>query len=368
MITIIGGGVFGLAIGWYIARSGHNVTIIEQNHVGHGATWSAAGMLMPWRLSTSFNEDLFNLQQKSYQYWPTFVDELTQQTNISIDYLTCGRYFIATTPKAVERLRWQYQFHQKVGFPLQFLEGDMVQQRLPKIGSNILAAIFTTMAHQVDNRHLAMALRDSFIKAGGELLEETPVQGIIIEQNQVQGLRLPNKLLKTDTVVLAAGAWSGQLIDWADKPTNLVRPLKGQTLTLQMNPDRPLLTHQIVGPCYFVPRGDGRLILGSTFDREDKFDIRPTVKGMYRILTKALEILPDIKALPVLEISSGLRPTAPDRLPIIGATQVKGLTIATGGHSHGILLSPIVAQTVGDLVLTGKTSDLIKPFQPITSS
>jgi len=368
MIIIIGGGVFGLAIGWHIARSGHQVSIIEQGQVGHGATWAAAGMLMPWRLSASFNEDLFNLQQESYQYWPTFADELTQEPDISIDYLTSGRYFIATTPKAVERLRWQFQFHQNIGFSLQFLEGDAVQQQGAKLGPNVLAAIFTPMAQQVDNRRLVIALRNSFIKAGGTLLEETQVHGVVIEQNQVVGVRLPNELLKTDTIVLAAGAWSGQLVDWADKPTDVVRPLKGQTLILQMNPNKPLLTHQIVGPCYFVPRGDGRLVIGSTFDREDDFDTRPTIKGIYRILNKALEIIPDIMPLPILEISSGLRPTAPDRVPVIGTTAVQGLTIATGGHSHGILLSPIIAQTVSDLVLTGKTSHLIKPFEPTAST
>lgn len=364
MITIIGGGVFGLAIGWYLAQAGREVTILEKGEAGRGATWAAAGMLMPWKLSDAFSPALFDLQRASHQQWPAFAETLTTTTGIALDYQTEGRYFVALMDKAVIRLRRQYKFHRELDFDVSWLSGQEVREREPNLGPKVLAAIFTSMAHHVDNRQLALALQTAFEQAGGRLQTQTPVEAVVIEAGQVRGVQLATGLLPSRTVILAAGAWSGQIGGLPEDLRGIVRPRKGQTLTLQMSPDAPLLTQPVLGPVYLVPRSDGRLIVGTTVEREAGFDVRSTVSGVYHILRKACDVVPRVKELPVIEMGAGLRPTGPHRLPVIGPTPIKGLVLATGGHSYGILLTPAAAKAVSHFILRGDVPPLIAPFVP----
>jgi glycine oxidase len=365
MITIIGGGVFGLTIGWYLARKGQRVTILERNNVGRGATWVAAGMLMPWKLSNSFSMELFNLQRESHTLWPEFAQELQNSSGVDIYYQTEGRYFVALDEKAVKRFKKQFAFHQEIGFPLEWLSGNEVRQREPNLGPNVMAAIFSPLGHMVDNRQLVKALKTVFLRCGGVLHEQACVLEILIEAGQVCGVRLGTEILSTDTVILAAGANSGQIKGVPRHLRTLIQPLKGQTLALQMPTGRPFIKHPIIGPVYFVPRPKNRrLLVGTTVEEEAGFDIQPTVAGVYFMLKKAQAVIPSIKNLSVVEMGAGSRPTGFNRLPVLGPTAVQGLIMATGGHSYGILLSPIVAQAITHFILTGKIPNNIQGFTP----
>ncbi len=364
MVVIIGGGVFGLAIGWFLARANCPVTIFERGRVGREASWAAAGMLMPWKLSDSFSDELFALQQASYKNWPHFVTELAASTAIDIDYQVDGRYFVALSDKAVARFQRQFEFHRQIGFDVTWLSGDSARAREPQLGPKVLAAIFSAMGHRVDNRKLVLALRHAFLQAGGKLYERTPVDEILVERGQVRGVRLARQTLPAAAVILAAGAWSGKIAGLPAMLIDAVQPRKGQTLVLQMPAAEPLLRQPVLGPVYLVPRPDRRLIVGTTVEIEAGFDAQPTVQGVMSILNKAIDIVPAIETLPIVEIGAGLRPTGPEQLPVLGLTPAQGLIIASGGHSYGILLTPIVAQTISHLFFTGQTPDIIKPFTP----
>lgn len=366
MIAIIGGGVFGLSIGWYLARAGRAVTIFEQGQVGRGATWAAAGMLMPWKLSDNFSLDLFSLQQTSYQQWPEFAQELSAQTGVDLDYQTKGRYFLALMDKAIHRFRRQFDFHQSIDFPVEWLSGQQARQCLPQLGPEVLAAMFCPLGHWVDNRKVVTALRKAYLQAGGVLYEQTTVLEILREGQQVQAVRHVEGVTPAESVIIANGAWSGDLLTdvWPISEQQRVRPRKGQTLILQMTPQQPLVEQSLLGPVYLVPRTDGRLIIGTTVEREAGFNTSPTAAGVYHILRKAMSMVPAIGDLPLIELNAGLRPTAPNRLPVLGPTNIKGLILASGGHSHGILLTPAVAQAISQWVMQGKLLDSIRPFMP----
>ena len=364
MIIIIGGGILGLTIGWHLAQANRKVTIVEQRYVGAGATQAAAGMMMPWRLSENFSPDLFALQRESHQLWPDFAKTLHRQTNIDIQYKVDGRYFVALEDRALERTQRRYEYHRALDFPLEWLSGDEVRRREPQLGPNIRAAIFSPWGHQVDNRALILALQQAFLQAGGTLREETPVSKIVIENDSVMGVQLDTEMLSADTVVVAAGAWSGTIKGVPRHLTSAIYPIKGQTITLQMSPGHPLISCSILGPVYLTPRQDGRLIIGSTVERRAGFDTQSTAGGVARMLSKAQAMLPAIKDLPLIEMGAGLRPTTADRTPILGPTSIAGLVMATGSYSYGILLSVAIAQGISHHILTGGTSETIQPFLP----
>ncbi|GAB4451342.1 MAG: glycine oxidase ThiO [Anaerolineae bacterium] len=364
-VLIIGGGVFGLAIGWELARQGQSVTVLEQNQAGRGASWAAAGMLMPWKLSDAFSEPLFALQRHSHRLWPDFAAELTRAGGMFLAYQMDGRYFLATTEQSATRLRRQYEYHHGVGLPVEWLSGKQARRQLPALGGEVVAAVFSPAGHWVDNRQVALALREAFMQAGGNLREQSRAQGIVVEENRVCGVRLADGTVPpANTVVVAAGAWSSRLEGLPLLLRNTVQPRKGQTLVLQMDAAAPLVRHNLIGPVYMVPRPDGRLVVGTTVEREAGFNTQPTAGGVFQILRKARQIVPAVDDLPLVEISAGLRPTGPERLPLLGPTQVEGLLAAMGGHSYGILLAPVVGQSLAQVALTGRVPEIILPFLP----
>jgi glycine oxidase len=265
-------------------------------------------------------------------------------------------------------MRKQFDFHHEAGLPVEWLTGAEARLRAPYLGPAVEAAIYSPLGQAVDNRQIVTALRHAFEGSGGQLLEHSRVQEVMISDRQVRGVRLSTTTLEDDTVIITTGAWTSQLVGIPEPLQQAAGPRKGQTVILQMSSDDPLIDRTVIGPVYLVPRRDGRLIVGTTVEREAGFNTSSTVEGVYHILRKARHMVPDLEQLPLLEMGAGLRPTGPDRLPVLGPTEIQGLTLATGGHSHGILLAPIVARAIARGVTTGQPEPGIAPFLPSEAS
>ncbi|MEV4105179.1 FAD-dependent oxidoreductase [Nonomuraea sp. NPDC049649] len=163
------------------------------------------------------------------------------------------------------------------------------------------------------------------------------------------------EVLLAERVVLAAGAWSGEL---AEVP---VRPVKGQIMRLRS--PQPLLGRCVRGtvhgnPVYLVPRGDGELVVGAT-QEELGFDTRVTAGGVYELLRDARELVPGVTELEVADVVAGLRPGTPDNLPVIGPDGTPGLVLATGHYRGGVLLTPLTVA-----ILEGEENDLATLCSP----
>ncbi len=161
------------------------------------------------------------------------------------------------------------------------------------------------------------------------------------------------------SVVLATGAWSGR-VEWlpqAARPP--VRPVKGQILELRA-PAGAAPCERIVASerVYLVPRADGRLIAGATVE-ERGFDTAVTAGGIHELLREAYRLLPDVAEMELVEAMAGLRPGTPDNLPLIGPGDLDGLVLATGHYRNGILLAPLCADAVAELLDEGRLPDVV---------
>ena len=127
---------------------------------------------------------------------------------------------------------------------------------------------------------------------------------------------------------------------------------------------RDLVRHVIRAPeVYLVPRSDGRILAGATVE-EAGYDKRTDVDTIQRMHKAAIDLVPALTGARMLESWAGLRPGSPDNLPILGATQTPGYFIATGHFRDGILLAPITAHVMAQ-VITGATPEHeISPFSP----
>ena len=220
--------------------------------------------------------------------------------------------------------------------------------------------------HSVDPRLVLAALRAACESAGVRLREHAPVARIESDAagERVTGVTLGaggesaagdrGERLAAEHVVIASGAWSGQIEGIAERVP--VRPVRGQLLRLR-DPGGPGLLSGVVRfeGGYLVPRGDGRYVLGATVE-ERGFDLQPDAGGIYELLREAHEVVPGVSELKIEELCVGLRPGTPDNAPAIGPGALEGLTWATGHHRNGILLAPLTAQLVAQL-LAGERRD-----------
>lgn len=368
MIVIIGGGICGLGIGWRLVEQGADVTIIERDKAGQAATWAAAGMLAPQAEAEHGEEALLPLALESRAMWAAFARDLTAASGIDVDYRTEGTMVVSLDRDDREYLESRYDYFRTLGLDVEWLSGYAARQKEPHLARAVSGAVYSALDHQVDNRLVATALRAAYLAAGGILRENLTVDEVLVSDNRVTGVRAGDEKIAADSVVLAAGAWSRNLAGIPDEARPPVRPLKGQMVSVAMDPRNPLIEHVIWGPgngivpsIYLAPKGDSRLIIGATVE-EMGFDTDMTAGGLFELLRTAWEVLPGIYDLPIVESWAGLRPASRDDAPILGPTPVDGLVLATGHHRNGILLAPVTASKIADYLLKGLLDPLLKPF------
>lgn len=364
-VAIIGGGVIGMSIAWRLAQQGWPVTIFESGLCGREASWAAAGMLAAQIEAEPTEEGLLPLASASQRLWPDFAAELERTSGIEVGFRCEGTLMVALTRDDLEKLHTTHALHRRLGSDVVWLSTAEVLAREPHLNPRLSGGLYSAADGQVDNRLVAAALATACRASGCVVHENTEVAGIEVDRGAVRGIRVSgghDEIIPADIVVIAAGAWSRGI---AGLPPSLrlpVRPVKGQMLALRMAPQAPLLSHVVWAPnAYLVPRRDGRLIIGATTE-ERGFDRSLTAGGMMALLDGAWRALPGVEELAIDEFWCGFRPGSRDDLPILGETEIDGLILATGHHRNGILLTPVTAQAISELIMTGNPPDAIKPF------
>jgi glycine oxidase len=363
-VTIVGGGIIGLSVAWRTRQKGLSVTVLERGEIGMGTSHVAAGMLAPVA-EVEFGEAgraVLELGLRSAEMWPEFAAELERVSGEEVGLLKTGTLVLARDEDQVRELERRIAFRESLGLSTTRLRGSEAREREPALASTMRLALEAPDDHSVDPRLVLTALRRACEAAGVLLREHSPVTDIVLDDasTQVTGVVLEDReVVPTRHLVIAAGAWSGSLGGLAPDVSVPVRPVKGQILRMR-DPAGPGLLERVVRfeGGYLVPRADGRYVLGATVE-ERGFERHATAGGVYELLRDAHEVVPGVSELQIEELCVGLRPGTPDNVPVIGrgrsgragVSSLEGLTWATGHHRNGILLAPLTAELVVEMLL-----------------
>lgn len=341
-IVVIGGGVCGLSIGWRLAQAGAEVTLLERAQPGAAATWAAAGMLSATAEHGSSASAETQLARRSAELWPEFAAEIEAQTGIALGYARSGTLMVAQSDAELSALAARYD-----GAGIARLSAAEVRAREPMLGADIAGALFDPDEAQVDNRVLGPALAIAFRRAGGRLLINEPVVRIESENGHATGARTPFALHQADAFIVAAGAWSGEILGLPPIPT---KPMKGEMIALAPPMGVPLPTHMLWGNDVYLVARHGRLLVGATV--EDRgFDTRPSAAARDWLFEHATGLIPALEGWQLAEHWAGLRPGSPDGLPLLGKTALDGVFVASGQFRNGILFAPAIADAMRGLIL-----------------
>lgn len=337
-----------------------SVTILDAQP-GSGASWAAAGMLAPVT-EVHYGEDrLLELNLASSLRYPAFVRELEGTTGIDTGYHPSGTLVVARDADDNAVLQDLYEFQVELGLDVSRLRGRECIELEPGLAPSTRGGIMVEGDHQIDNRALVAALIAA-CEAGGVRFERHNAVAVQNSGGRVSGVATAHEEVEADSVVVAAGCWSGSIEGVA--PVLPVRPVKGQLLHLRSADRMPPARRNIRGlDVYLVPRPDGRVVAGATVE-ERAFDKTVTAGAVLDLLRATYELLPGVTELELDEIAVGLRPGSPDNAPMIGETALAGLVAATGHFRNGVLLTPVTADCIADLVEKGTVAKEIEAFSP----
>ena len=355
-VIVVGGGAIGLASAWRLAQGGVSVTVCDPAP-GSQATHASAGMLAPVTEAHYGEDRLLALNLAGAQRWPAFAEELEAEAGRSVGYRTCGSLLVALDADDARVLDDLAAYLDRLGLDAEPLSGTQARVVEPALAPGVRRGLRVVGDHQADNRLLADALLAALAAREVEVDQRSVVR-LVVEDGAVCGVGLDDgSVVDADRVLLAAGAWSAGIEGLPADARPPVRPVKGQILRIQGPADEPVLRGNVRGlvrgrSLYLVPRASGRIVVGATVE-EQGFDTSVTVEGIHHLLHDAAVLVPGLLDLELAEIGAGLRPGSPDNEPIIGATTVPGLFVATGHHRNGILLTPVTADAVAGLFGVG---------------
>jgi glycine oxidase len=339
---VIGAGIIGLSLAIELNKRGLKVLVIEKGEPGRESSWAAGGMLVDFPRETA--PALQEFATAGAGMYPEFVHELQDESGLKIDLRSQGTLLFLDEPLDPQVLGDR-------GWAARWWELEP-----PLNGSNVLAAYQVgkyLKERSVDPRHLTEAAIAAARHRGVDLSSGNQVVGVEISANgKASGVRTNKTRFAAGMVVNCAGAWSGQ-IEGYELPT---RPVKGQMLCVIM-PEKELIRHVVRTPeVYLIPRSDGRMLIGATAE-EAGFDTRTVPETIQKLRQAALDLVPRLADARFLDAWAGLRPGTPDGLPILGPTATSGYFVATGHYRDGILLAPITARIMAQ-IMTGQQPDI----------
>jgi len=329
-VIVIGGGIIGLSLARELRKQGASVLVVERGEPGREASHAAGGMLA--NCGDESPAVLQPLAAASAAMYPEFVHELQDESGMNVDLRSQGTLLFPEPGHAPEKIPGA----EPLPAPLAELE--------PAVAAEGRSA-YLLKERSVCPRALTQAALKAAKHRGVDISSGATVTSVDSSGGRVSGVTTEKTSYHASKVVNCAGAWAAQ-IGPHPFPT---RPVKGQMVCFVM-PSRELLKRVVRSPeIYLIPRSDGRLLAGATVE-EAGFDKRTVPETIQRLRHAALALLPELANGRVLEDWAGLRPGTPDNLPILGSTPIDGYFVATGHFRDGILLAPVTAQVMAQLI------------------
>lgn len=360
--VVVGGGIIGASCAYELAKKGMRTALLDFQPFGQGASGSSAAML-EFQLDAHRGEPFFSLAKASADLFPPLYREIKNLTQIDFQYERCGILQLALNDQEAKTLQNEALRQQELGLEVTWLTSDQLSERLPFLSLSSFGGVIYEGDGQVNGEKFLSAMIRAARTTGVQAQDDLKKISLLIESGRIVGVQTPKGDFRGKVVVVAAGAWTDQLLG----PIHIrlgIEPIRGQLVVY----DTP--RHEFPFPVYtasggyLTPKRDGFALAGTTVERVG-FDSSTTQEGEEVIRHFAKTLFPHLSRVPVRGVTAGLRPKSPDDLPVIGPLpDHPNIIIAAGHYRNGILLAPITSKIVASLT-TGETPPVpVQPFLP----
>ncbi len=362
----MGAGVIGLTTAFALVQRGHSVTIFDP-FPGRGASFVAAGMIAPMTEASHGEDSLIALSLEAARRWPAHAESIESQSSYRVGLNRAGTLLVALDANDRAEVRSMLPLYETLGLSATWHAGGSVREIEPLLAAGVRGGIEAPDDIQVDNRRLLSSLADVLTRAGVSIVRERVV-AVLSNGTRVTGVATTSQRHVASTVILCTGYDLAGIEGIPVHDEIVMRPVKGQILRLFQGDPRLRLRYSVRAivagsSIYLVPRSSGKVVVGATVE-EQGVSYSTTAGAAYSLLRDAINVVPAIAEAEIEGFEVGLRPATRDNEPVIGASSLEGLSYALGGYRHGVLLSPVVADCIVELVELGAVPEIAWPFSP----
>lgn len=345
-VVVVGGGVIGTAVAYWLAREGVRVELLERGQLADGSSGAAAGMLTPY-CEASGPGPMLSWGAQGLELLAGLCPELAETSGVDPEWVRSGTLRIARDEAGEAELRRRLGELPDLG--LQWLDAGELQRLLPSLSGDVRGAIHSSREAHVRSPLLVRATAAAAERLGARIRTGASVLDVGCEGGRVAAVHTPKETIPTGAVVWCVGSYAAEAPVHA-LPAIPITPVRGQIARLQPIGERfgPILWDDDV---YLVPKRDGSVVVGATSERVG-FDRRVTAGGVEGLLAAGSRLVPELESATFLGAWAGLRPDTPDHRPLVGpAPGLPGLLLAVGHYRTGVLLSAVTGRMVADGVL-----------------
>lgn len=339
-VIVVGAGLIGMLCARECALAGQTVTVLERGKPAREASWAGGGILSPlypWR----YPDAVIKLARWSQSHYATLCNELGLATGIDPEYTVSG--LLVLDDDSEKARTWARHYDAKISL----LQDSEITEIEPALAPGFKQAIWMPDVAQVRNPRFGKALWQDLENRGIDIRMQQTMTGLDISGDTVTGVITDKETVHAKTVIVAAGAWSGELLAKTgfDLP---VEPVRGQMVLFKAEAGK--VNHiSLSQNHYVIPRRDGRVLAGSTLEYAG-FDKTTTAAALETLHTAAVRLVPGLRDAVIEKQWAGLRPGSPRGIPYIGRhPSLQHLYINAGHFRNGVVLAPASARLMADI-------------------
>ena len=361
-VVIIGGGIIGAAIAYFLSCRKVNVILLEKSGIASGSSGACDGAVAMQTKKPGLHLKLALESQ-------ALLRRIQDQLPVPAEYEKSGGLIVMETEDEKTAMTQFVDAQRQAGLDVELLDHKQLRALAPPLSNHLIGAAYSPRDGKINPIALTLGFAMGAKQRGAEILTGTAVLDIAVEGRQISAVVTAAGRIETRTVVNATGVYASEIgrMLGIEIP---IKPRRGQLLVTEARPDllkpwlgsanyiaakfNPQLAKEGAGGVSIDQTQNGNLLLGSTREFVG-YDRRTTAAGLKQIASRALRILPDLKHTHIIRAFAGLRPYTPDGLPILGKVEkIKGFIMAAGHEGDGIALSAVTGKLISELVLEGK--------------
>ncbi len=336
-----------------LSKAGLDVLLLDKGRLGSESSWAGGGILSPlhpWHYCDEVNE-LASIGHKGYAQ---LAQELFEQSTIDPEYVQCGMLVLHSAKQQADRLSAAQSWAGKWSMNFSAISShNELQAIAPGLAAHSEHGYWMPDIAQMRNPRLVKSVRGSLDALGICYKENAQVDGLNVVNGRIKGVHVKGQHYSANHVLVAGGAWSAQILESCQQPLPDISPVKGQMILFKGQPGQ-LKTILLAENRYLIPRKDGRVLCGSTIERNG-FDKSISGDVKQELVDSATALFPELQKLVVEHHWSGLRPGSPRGVPYIGKHgEIDGLFINAGHFRNGVILGLGSAQRVAEMIISDR--------------
>ncbi|MDD4569086.1 MAG: FAD-binding oxidoreductase [Tepidanaerobacteraceae bacterium] len=369
-VVIVGGGVIGTSIAYYLSKQGIKPILLEKDDLASGSSGACDIDIILQSKNPGIH---LQLAMESAKMYTTLADEL----DFDIEYKTCGGMILIENEEQLKIMKDFVKRQKAIGLNVQLLDLKEASEIQPGLSPLLVGSTYSPQDAHVNPMRLCQAFSRAARRLGAEVCLNTSVVDIKVGKNKVKSVITNRGEIATKIVINAAGAYAPMI----GKMVGLslpIKPRRGQIIVTEPVPK--LVMADVLCAKYIVAKynpkllegsdnpetrlgvglslsqtHDGQILIGATREFVG-YNKNTTHEALRAILRNATRLVPALKSIHVIRSFAGLRPYTPDGLPLLGYVEgIQGFIMAAGHEGDGIALSPVTGRIISDLIVDGKT-------------